>query len=71
MLLEPLGRGAYYHAFLDCGDTRWQELVAALDLDETKPARTDFAQAFKMAQSGDVDVVLARHFKDCLAPAGR
>ena len=69
-LLEPLGVGADLHAFVDGGHAGGKELVAALDLDQAQAAGAHVAEAVQMAEGGNVDVVLPRHFKDGLAGAG-
>ena len=71
MLLQPLGVGADFHALGDGGDAGRQQLVAALDLDQAQAARANVAQAVEMAERGNVDVVLPRHFQDGLAARGR
>ena len=67
VLLEPLSIGADLHAFVDGGHAGGKELVAALDLNQAKAAGAHFAEAVHMAEGGNVDVVLPRHFKDGLA----
>ena len=52
-----------------CGHAGGQELVAALDLHQAEAAGAHRAQALQMAEGGNVDLVLPRHFEDGLAGA--
>ena len=61
--------GGDLHAFVDGGHAGGQQLVAALDLDQAQAAGAHIAQAVQMAEGGNVDVVLPRHFQDGLAGA--
>ena len=69
VLLEPLRVGAHVHAFKDGGHAGRQQLVAALDLYQAKPAGAHIAQALHMAEGGDVNVVLLCHFQNGLPSA--
>jgi hypothetical protein len=69
MFLQAIRRGAYFHAFFNGRNAGGQKLVAAFDLNQAKPARTHIAQPVKVAQGGDVDLVLARNLENGLAGA--
>src|ERR1035438_1426824 len=70
MLLEPLGLGAYLHALIHSGHAGGQQLVTAFDLHQAQAAGAYIAQALKMAERGNIDVVLPRHLQNGLAGAG-
>jgi hypothetical protein len=67
VLVEPLGFGADFHALEDGCHAGGQQLVASLDLDQTKAACAHVGQALHMAEGGNVDVVLQRHLENGLA----
>jgi hypothetical protein len=70
MTLEPLGVGSYIHALEYRGHAGGEQLVAALYFDHAQAAGANIAEAVEMTESGNVDVVFARHFEDRLAGAG-
>src|SRR2546429_5167373 len=69
MLFEALGRRVHFHAFFHGCYAGRQKLIAALDLDQAKAARTHIAEAVKVTEGRNVNVVFLGYFQNGLASA--
>ena len=69
IFLKAFGIGEHLHAFEDGGDTGWQQLGGAGDLNHADAACADITEAVEMAEGGYFDVVLASDFEDGLPAA--